>query len=195
MSSRAVTLISVAVAFGVLAYAGSSQTKQLPLQVSVTNSTSNPVPVTVQGSPTVKVSNGSAPLAVQVVENKTFTHFSAGALFASNSQPANVEFTVPADKRFHATFISLNASLDVGQDIIGAFVNVDGASIINSLPVTDQGKNNLSNSEWFSAAQAVDFVAEPGSVITVSAARNTTGTSGSLSVVLTGYSETVPAAP
>src|SRR5207253_5577731 len=82
--SRAVTIIAVVAAFGVLAYAGSSQqAKTNPLQVSVVN------------SPTVKVSNASTPLAVKVVDNKTFHRYWGDAQFATNSEGASFDIAIP----------------------------------------------------------------------------------------------------
>ena len=203
MRNSGLYLISV-VGFGLLAVVlsvsdfGYSAAEPKPQPVQVVNTVSQPVPTTVQGTPTMNLGIGNtvgisgpvnvgndatSPLPVRDVDNpaRFAFHSNRSNTMSAGEDELLLDFfpVVPAGKRLVIEYVSVRASLPVGQRIVSASV------VGNFFPVTFQGSNGISDTSV--GGQLVRAYADAGGTPTVFLIRSSSIGTGVAIASISGY--------
>lgn len=163
--------------------------------VKVVNTSAEPVPVAVSGTPTVQVGN----TAVNPALMRDVDRSSRQPYHATLSAPFNIggdvagsssSLVVPAGKRLVIKYVSAIADVPVGQVVIGKFYTGNPA-FYYGVVLNRQSSGNGSD-EVYISAQPVEIWLDPGDPIDIVFVRDSTLGIGYASVTFSGYLENVP---
>jgi len=188
--------LMVALATGVLigsfvlgsVFAGHAAPNPPTQNVSVVNTTSEPVPtqavgtttvsgsVSIANSPTVQVGNTSAsPVAVRDVDNPARHPFQFYATFSKTGGNLIVDnqIAVPAGKRLVIETITLQAFVPAGQKLLAQLHMVGGGTFVqHNIMLTPQGGFNFDLLDYFAATETVRMYADQGSAVPLHVTRS-----------------------
>lgn len=168
-----------------------AQTKAPPTNVIVTNST---VPVTLSGSPSVKVaSSKSDPVLVRDVDVASRTlvqKFQIGSYTEGIGRQLTV-YTVPAGKRLVVQALAVRCSLGTGQWVTRMTINT--TNYFYPLFFKAQGPDHNDDYEYVAHLDAPVYIAG-GSTLDVITSKNIDQGAWSFSVSFNGYLEDEPVA-
>ncbi len=190
--------VSLATLVGALVFSGSHSSQAAPpdRDVTVVNTSANPVPVQVRGvtpvsiantpavlaqqlgqwnvvlsgTPTVQVGNAfNSPLPVRDVDNPARQPFQRelDPLVSPGSFTASDSLTVPAGKRFAIEFASASVDTPAGTKMwVRIQTTSSGVGLSYSLLPQLQGNYAADGSDFLLAAQPMKLYADPGTQVT-----------------------------
>jgi hypothetical protein len=164
--------------------------------VKVVNSSAEPVPVAVSGTPTVQVGNTAAnPVLMRDVDRSSKTPYNAKILVPiADGQDfvfSDPSLVVPAGKRLVIKYASVDVEVPVGQVVSGSLVVTTQSQIPYQFILNRQASPN-GTTDVFLAAQLLEIWLEPGAKINVEINRNSTLGGGGAIVTISGYLENAP---
>jgi len=177
---------------GVAASAPSTSTQS----VKVVNTSAEPVPVAVSGTPTVQVGNTAAnPVLMRDVDRSSKTPYNARILVpiadGGDFEFSDPTLVVPGGKRLVIKYASVDIEVPVGQVVNASLVVTTQSQIPYQFILNRQASPN-GTTDVFLAAQLLDIWLDPGAKINVELNRNSTLGGGGAIVTISGYLENAP---
>jgi hypothetical protein len=172
--------------------------------VKIINSTSDPVPTTVNNSPTVKlasnaavtVNNGEAnPVRIQNInDGVTPFHQSVIGSFPMGSLSGSGIIPVPDGKRLIIEYVSAHVLLPTGQNLsqISISTQIKETTVQHSLVRNEHGAHLSSSNNLFTVGQSLRLYADGGTPIIFSLVRNSTVSSPGYGLTVSGYLVNLP---
>lgn len=188
IKNRIIATIAVATLVGSFVLAGVLAGHAAPpppvADVTVVNTTANPVPtqavgttsVSVSNQPTVKIGNNAlTPVAVRDVDNPArhpFQFMGTMSKNDGNSQSVS-QITVPAGKQLVIETVTVQVFVPAGQKVLAKIGMVGGGNFAeHKLMLTPQGSFNFDLEDYFAATESVRLYADQGSAIAVNLTRS-----------------------
>jgi hypothetical protein len=172
--------------------------------VKIINSTSEPVPTTVNNSPTVKlasnaavtVNNGeSSPVLTRNVnDGVTPFHQAIIGSFPTGSFSGSAIIPVPDGKRLVIEYVSAHVPLPTGQNLsqISVSTQIKETTVQHSLVRNEHGSHLSTSTNLFTVGQSLRLYADGGTPIIFSLARNANTDSSGYGFTVSGYLINLP---
>ena len=177
------------------------------LNVTVTNTPTNPVPVTgsigLTGNANVTVTNtGSNPLAVLTLnlDDSVRNAFQTRLVFGAGNPQTDKQFTVPTGKRLVIQSISMDVKINYPEiPEVLLELSMGGGTVVEFLPLTFAGVSRLAGGgfpeqEDYKALHTTRFLADGGTTVAVTTRPLLLGPANSTSTVInfSGYLVDMP---
>jgi hypothetical protein len=187
MRSAAISFVAAAIVVGVSLVAAPAANAQAPKEVIVVNAPAAPVPVTVQGSPSVLIGNPSVPtIALDNPAVQPFQRFLVGEMADGEFNMGDeLAVTVPAGKRLVIELASAIVTTAAGQNVrIRVDATAGGGAGAHHLTVAEEPWQGVIDHKGI---QLTRMYADPGSTVYIRVARDQGAGVASVNASISGY--------